>query len=165
MGQLCRVEKKRLLYMLITFLVCLFLAVLIGTISSLMPETDNAHWFWPLFIIICYIITFFAVNYYFKKQSNYTLRMSQFLLAVLCRVENNRLYLKHGVEVRPGFNAELIEFCFLPNPDASAYIQVMRQRFLKPALEHKQKIFNEEVMNNRDLLDEQRRISEQIAEL
>jgi hypothetical protein len=151
--------------MLIAFLVCLFLAVLIGTISSLMPETDNAHWFWPLFIIICYIITFFAVNYYFKKQSNYTLRMSQFLLAVLCRVENNRLYLKHGVEVRPGFNAEWIEFCFLPNPDASAYIQVMRQRFLKPALEHKQKIFNEEVMNNRDLLDEQRRISEQIAEL
>ena len=40
----------------------------------------------------------------------------------------------------------------------------MRQRFLKPAMEHRQKLFNEEMMNNQDLGDEQRRIEEEIAE-
>lgn len=38
------------------------------------------------------------------------MRVSQFLLAVFCRAENNRLYLKNGIELRPGFLGKWIEF-------------------------------------------------------
>ena len=108
--------------MLIAFGVTILFAVIIGYVTSLTTSGDGANWFGPLIIMLTYLIVLYAISYYYKLKSNYSLRMSQFLLAVLCRVENNRLYLNHGIEVRPGFNAEWIEFCVLPNPDASAYI-------------------------------------------
>jgi hypothetical protein len=32
------------------------------------------------------------------------------MLALYCRAENNRFYLKHNVEMRPGFLGKWIEF-------------------------------------------------------
>lgn len=32
------------------------------------------------------------------------------MLALVCRAENNRIYLKHQVEMRPGFLGKWIEF-------------------------------------------------------
>ena len=65
------------------------------------------------------------------------MRMTQFLLAIYCRAENNRLYLRKGVEVRPGFLGKWIEFTCREEPSIDEMVQQMRQRFLKPCLEQK----------------------------
>ena len=89
----------------------------------------------PMLVVVIYLLIFFIVVTIFKYRSSYQMRMSQFLLSVFCRVENNRLYLKHGVEVRPGFTGKWIEFACLENNVVDEIIQMMRQRFLKPCLE------------------------------
>ena len=90
--------------------------------------------------------------------------MSQFLLSVFCRAENNRFYLRHGVEVRPGFTGKWIEFTCLPNTQIDDIIQQMRQRFLKPCLEQKAAIFDKEIMSQKDLRAEQIDIENQIRQ-
>ena len=92
------------------------------------------------------------------------MRMSQFLLSVFCRAENNRLYLKHGVEVRPGFTGKWIEFTCLENNGVEEIIKQMRQRFLKPCLEQKAAIFDKEIMSQKALIDEQKDIENQMKE-
>lgn len=61
-----------------------------------------------IYLLICLVIIT-ALKY----NSSYQMRMSHFLLSVFCRAENNRLYLKNGVEVRPGFTGKWIEFTCL----------------------------------------------------
>ena len=50
--------------------------------------------------------------------------MSQFLISVFCRAENNRLYLRKGVEVRPGFTGKWIEFVCLPSQNDDLRVDV-----------------------------------------
>lgn len=88
-----------------------------------------------MLIVIVYLLAFLIVVTIFKYRSSYQMRMSQFLLSVYCRAENNRLYLKHGVEIRPGFTGKWIEFACLETNVVDEIIQMMRQRFLKPCLE------------------------------
>lgn len=45
-----------------------------------------------------------------NKKLSYFYRMGHFMLALICRVENNKFYLKHGFELRPGYNGMWIEF-------------------------------------------------------
>lgn len=47
--------------------------------------------------------------YFLKYLYSTRLRQSNFLLAVFCRAENNRHYLKLGLELRPGFLGKWIE--------------------------------------------------------
>lgn len=52
------------------------------------------------------LIYFFLVPVIYKSAKcgqNKSLRQAHFMLAVTCRAENNRYYLKKGVEVRPGY--------------------------------------------------------------
>ena len=108
--------------------VFLFFAVLVG-----MLEPGN-YWA-PMMIVIAYMLIFLIVTTIFKYRSSYTMRMTQFLLAIYCRAENNRLYLRKGVEVRPGFLGKWIEFTCREEPSVEEMVQQMRQRFLKPSLE------------------------------
>ena len=84
----------------------LILAVSIGM-------SDEGNYWGPALIVILYLICILIVTTALKYRSSYQMRMSQFLLSVFCRSENNRLYLKHGVEVRPGFLGKWIEFTCL----------------------------------------------------
>jgi len=91
----------------------------------------------PTLIVVAYIALYLIVSMLMKYKSSYQLRMSQFLLSVLCRAENNKIYLKNGIEVRPGFLASWIEFKILETEDLNELIQVMRSRFLKQNLNQK----------------------------
>lgn len=73
--------------------------------------------FMPTFLVVLYIIIYIVTSIVVKYFSSYQLRMSQFLVSVLCRAENNKFYLKNGVEVRPGFLGSWIEFKILENKD------------------------------------------------
>ena len=106
------------------------------------------------FIVCIFIGTVYGVNIYFKGRSSYEYRMSQFLLAVFCRVENNRLYLRNGIEMRPGFLGKWIEFTSLDVGEYEDIIQYMRGRFLKPSLEQKAAMFDREVSSNPELVAE-----------
>ena len=120
-------------------LITLILAVSLGM-------TVGGSYWGPMLIVVAYLLIFLIVITVFKYRSSYQMRMSQFLLSVYCRAENNRLYLKHGVEVRPGFTGKWIEFACLETNEIDEIIQMMRQRFLKPCLEQKAAIFDKEVM-------------------
>jgi hypothetical protein len=51
------------------------------------------------------------------------------VLAVVCRAENNRYYLRRGVEIRPGYLGRWIEFSSLDQNDERKDItEIMRER-------------------------------------
>jgi hypothetical protein len=51
------------------------------------------------------------------------------VLAVVCRAENNRYYLRRGVEVRPGYLARWIEFAVLDQKDDRKDVtEILRER-------------------------------------
>ena len=56
------------------------------------------------------------------------------MVAVLCRAENNKKYLRNGVEVRPGYLASWLEFRINETSDLNVVIEEMRARFLKQNL-------------------------------
>ena len=123
-------------------LVLILILVIVGAV--------NESKFWvPMILVAIYLLICLTVITILKYKSSYQMRMSQFLLSVFCRAENNRLYLKNGVEVRPGFTGKWIEFTCL---DMNKYtiddvVQQMRQRFLKPCLEQKAALFDREIMS------------------
>ena len=121
-------------------LLFLILAVTVGML-------DEGNYWGPMLLVIAFLAIMLIVIMIFKYRSSYQMRMSQFLISVFCRAENNRLYLKHGVEVRPGFLGKWIEFTCLENAAVDDIIQQMRQRFLKPCLEQKAAIFDKQIMS------------------
>ena len=90
------------------------LAVVIGglifTIAMSMSLGISYHWSISLAFILSYFIYSGISIFIVKSKSNRYLRQSHFLLAVYCRAENNRLYLRKNVEMRPGFLGKWIEF-------------------------------------------------------
>ena len=85
---------------------------------------------------------------------------AQFLLAVFCRAENNNLYLKCQVELRPGYLAKWIEINFIPldneTPDILSY---MRQRWLKSTIDNESaRRLAEQAIGDPALVEEQRQI-------
>ena len=146
-GVMSRRTKIKYFILSVAFVVFLILALLAGLIPSMKDDQNNkaARWFWPLFLMLLYIVGFFVANWLLNRQLSQYYRMAHFVLAVFCRAENNRLYLKHGIEMRPGFNALYLTFEMFDNPDMNVFVTNARQRFLKPAIEYRQKIFNEQI--------------------
>ena len=64
-------------------------------------------------MIAIYFVLVYIMQKVVKRFQNSLLRQAHFVLAVVCRAENNRYYLKRGVEVRPGYLARWIEFICL----------------------------------------------------
>ena len=128
------------------------LAIIIG---MALQDSDSSPWAWPATIIVTYLLTAWGVTYFFKLRSNYEYRMSQFLLAVFCRAENNKLYLRNGIEMRPGYLGRWIEFTSIDCGGNEDIIQHMRERFLKPSLEYKAARFQKEIDSNPNLAHEQ----------
>lgn len=87
-------------------------------------------------IAIIYCAMVILAVYFMKFLYSRRLRQANFLLAVFCRAENNRHYLKLNLELRPGFLGKWIEVSPIKldnqNPDIPT---MMRNRFLKPANE------------------------------
>lgn len=94
-------------------------------------------WIWSALIIVLYVCICFAIYFFIRYKSSQALRHSQFLLAVLCRAENNRLYLKHGVELRPGFLGKWIEVNIIDKAEHPDIVSYFRSRFLRPSNEHR----------------------------
>jgi hypothetical protein len=50
------------------------------------------------------------------------------VLSVVCRAENNRYYLKRGIELRPGYLAKWVLFSVLKPEDCKSVVQSLRDR-------------------------------------
>ena len=50
------------------------------------------------------------------------------MLAIVCRAENNRYYLKRGVELRPGYLARWIEFNVVTKHGERNIVEILKQR-------------------------------------
>lgn len=121
-------------------------AVLLLLIVTIGMATQSSY-VGPLFLVIAYLVAILIVNSLIKARSSFRLRMSQFLLSVFCRAENNRLYLRQGIELRPGFLGKWIEFISLEQTESAEIIKNMRMRFLKPTMEQRSSIFDKQVMS------------------
>ena len=57
------------------------------------------------------------------------MRQAHFILSIVCRAENNRYYLKRGVECRPGYLGRWIEFNVLESRDGRTdLVQLLKER-------------------------------------
>ena len=91
------------------------IGVLMAIIAIVVGMLSDENYWAPMLIIFAYLVALLIVLQFFKHKNSYKLRMSHFLISVFCRAENNRLYLRKGVEVRPGFTGKWIEFNCLPS--------------------------------------------------
>ena len=106
----------------------LFLFVILGAATS----GENSGYGVMLTWLIIYFICVPIVLYVTKRMQNQLLRQAHFVLAVVCRAENNRYYLKRGVECRPGYLAQWIEFKVIDTEDGTKdVIEVLRKRQIK----------------------------------
>ena len=115
-----------------------FVLMGVGTLCSLVAVLVGffiESWFWCMFLIILYIVGLFIAQHLLKKRQSKALRSSQFLLAIFCRAENNKLYLKHNVEIRPGYLAKWIEINFIQLNEHPNTLSYLRSRFLKSSID------------------------------
>ena len=87
---------------------------------------NEGNYWMPMIVILLYMLAVLIVVTFFKYRSSQQMRVSQFLLAVFCRAENNRFYLKNGVELRPGFLGKWIEFNCMNEMGVDDIINQMR---------------------------------------
>lgn len=91
----------------------LILVIIIGIATS---SSANGNWGSMILWILLYFIFVPIVYKTSKCFQNKYLRQAHFVLAVVCRSENNRYYLQRGVEIRPGYLARWVEFSII-DPD------------------------------------------------
>jgi hypothetical protein len=153
-GKIARIERYKNLVLVLMLVLFFIISILVGLKSG--------NWLWTAFVITIYIaiaaIAIYSVKFIYSR----ALRQSHMLLSLFCRVENNRLYLKLGLELRPGYLAKWIELQVIDselNPDLVGYFKA---RFLKPSIEYRSKQTEKELFKNTDLVREQKKIELQI---
>ena len=143
-----------------TILVGLLIILLLGIGTS---GSKSGNWGNMVLYILLYFI-FVPIVYKVSKcfQCKY-LRQAHFVLAVVCRAENNRYYLRRGVEARPGYLARWVEFAVIDTEDGKKdALQVLRERHTR-AMEQTQK--NVEADHQRYMEGVNRNINNQAIEL
>lgn len=101
-GRISGIEKKKNIIIFAVSVLLIIIGISLGVFSN--------KWIWTILFLILCITAYFTASYFIKTKQHADLRLSHFLLAVFCRAENNRLYLKQGVELRPGYLGKWIEF-------------------------------------------------------
>lgn len=91
---------------------------------------NSGNWIWTAFLTALFIFLAALTIYCIKFAYSRALRQSHMLLSLFCRVENNRLYLKLGLELRPGYLAKWIEILVVDKSQNQDLIAFFKQRFL-----------------------------------
>ena len=101
---------KILMYELCGYASILLGLLIIISIGLGLGADPNANWGTLVIWVLIYLVMVPVILKTSKCFANKYLRQAHFALAVVCRAENNRYYLKHGVEIRPGYLASWLEF-------------------------------------------------------
>eukprot|EP00347_Sterkiella_histriomuscorum_P007568 403348417 len=100
-GAVTRLDRINLINILVGLAVTIALSMSIGI---------TIHWAFSLIFIVIYFFFAFISIKITKRKSNRYLRQAHFMLAVYCRSENNRFFMRKNIEMRPGFLGRWIEF-------------------------------------------------------
>jgi uncharacterized membrane protein len=84
-GKLAKWERIKTLSLALVAAIIILIAMIMGMTSG--------GYAGPAFLIVLLVIIYLVTQSVMRYISSYYLRISHFLLAVLCRVENNRIYL------------------------------------------------------------------------
>jgi hypothetical protein len=89
---------------------------------------------WTIFSIAIYVVCGSVASSILKEDINSGLRKVHFLLAVACRAHNNRVFLQHGIELRPGFHGKWLEMNAIKIKSRSRYLYHVEQRVMQQDL-------------------------------
>ena len=92
-----------------TLNVVFLVAGLIGTITACLVLSLESQWAYSLLTVLIFVVVGLSFNKIIRIYTNCYFRQGHFLLALFLRAENNRLYLKHNILLRPGYMAKWIE--------------------------------------------------------
>ena len=126
---------KVLLYDWIVYGVSVFGFLFIVLLGIATFSRESGNWNTMLVMIFVYLLIIPTIYKIFQTVSCRQLRQAHFLLAVVCRAENNRFYLKRGVELRPGYLARWVEFHVLDQSKGQNVLQMIRSRHDKAVVE------------------------------
>ena len=109
-----------------TVLVGLLIIILLGIATS---NSESGNWGNMVLYILLYFI-FVPIVWKISQcfQCKF-LRQAHFVLSVVCRAENNRYYLKRGVEMRPGYLARWVEFNVIDIPEGKTAQDYIKDRY------------------------------------
>lgn len=99
-SKVVNLNKCNIINILVSLIVCIIISMLVGMIS---------HWAYSIIFIFVFFIYVFIQYKILKLKMNKPIRQTHFMLALFCRAENNRFYMKKHVELRPGYLGKWME--------------------------------------------------------
>ena len=97
----------------------------------------TVNWVVSLAVVLVYIIVLLVSISACTPSISKMLRAKHFLLAYGLRAWNNRIFLKHGIELRPGYLARWIEVRAISKRNRAAYLKSVEKRVKEQNLTHK----------------------------
>jgi hypothetical protein len=104
----------------------LFFSIMMVTIITVGAVTKD--WLWSFLVLFIYFIITVIVTSFMKEYINSIYRAVHFVLAVHLRAENNKFFLRHGVELRPGYLGKWIEINTFKHKSRSKYLYSVEER-------------------------------------
>ena len=110
-----------------------FGTIILLVIACVLGITLNS-WLWVLLILVAYGLAAGAFIVVRKTKQSQVLQLAHLQLSLFLRAENNRYYMRNGLELRPGFLAKWIEVNILKENDPTSIIQNIARRQLNQSL-------------------------------
>jgi hypothetical protein len=99
-GMIAKANRKQ------NYIFTIISVILMILVCALGITLDN--WLWSLVTLAVYGIFVTLFIYFRKGRTSLALQVAQLELSVFLRAENNRYYMRNGVELRPSFLARWI---------------------------------------------------------
>ena len=121
-GRISKANRIQSFFISITSIILVIIICAIGISLS--------SWIWCLLVLAIYGLAMATFVFMRKSKTAIPLQSAHLQLSLFLRAENNRFYIRNGVELRPGFLAKWIEVSAIESKDPSVVIQNIVRRHL-----------------------------------
>ena len=116
-----------------SYLMTAFTVIILVIVCALGITLEN--WLWVLVTLIVYGFIVSLIIFIRKSKSALDLQIAHLQLSLFLRAENNRYYLRNGIELRPGYLAKWIQVTILLSNDPATIINGITERQQSQTLE------------------------------
>lgn len=116
-----------------SYLMTAFTVIILVIVCALGITLEN--WLWVLVTLIVYGLIVSLIIFIRKSKSALDLQIAHLQLSLFLRAENNRYYLRNGLELRPGYLAKWIQVTILLSNDPVTIINDITERQQSQTLE------------------------------
>jgi len=116
-----------------SYLMTAFTVIILVIVCALGISFEN--WLWVLVTLIVYGFIVSLIIFIRKSKSALDLQIAHLQLSLFLRAENNRYYLRNGIELRPGYLAKWIQVTILLSNDPATIINDITERQQSQTLE------------------------------